>query len=522
MLRTRLFADPQNVFVHDAILSACRQYGTRAALVDTSCDRRISFAEYGELIEGAARGLVGAGLQPGDVVAIYLPNSWEFCVAYHAATLAGGIPTPLNPSYREREVRYQLDVSEAAFLVSDGTQLKDINLSGLPKLRRLYVTRHPAAGAEKFSTLLQATTATLPNPDRGSQYALAALPFSSGTTGLPKGVMLSHLNLVANVYQFLAPDEQRTFRRDDVLLAFLPLYHIYGLNVVLNSGLVAGASIVLMPRFDLERALALIAEEGVTFLPLVPPILNVFCAAAEQGRFPRDHRVRGSKSGAAPLAPELPRRFTALTGIPIVQGYGMTEASPVTHTGFLEPELYRPDSIGWAMPETSCRIVDERGDDVEPGSAGELVMTGPQFMLGYWKAPHDTARVLREGWYWSGDIVRCDPEGFFYVLDRSKEMIKYKGFPISPAELEAVLLEHPEIRDAAVVSRPDDAAGEIPCAFVVLRDGSAGSEQMGREIAGFVAERLSPYKQPRDVRFVASIPRNPSGKILRRTLKELL
>jgi acyl-CoA synthetase (AMP-forming)/AMP-acid ligase II len=522
MFRSRYFADPQGIFLHDAVLAACRTHAARTAIVDTSCSRRITYAEYGELVERLARGLVAAGLQQGEVLAIYLPNSWEFCVLCHAATLAGAIPTPLNPSYREREVRYQLDAAEAAFLVTDGPLISGLDLSGLPKLRRVFTTRQSTSGAAAFSDLLTPSTAVPPQPDRGPEWALAALPFSSGTTGLPKGVMLSHFNLVANVYQILTPGEQRTFRPGEVMLAFLPLYHIYGLNVVLNSGLIAGATLVLLPRFDLDLCLSLIPEEAVTFLPMVPPVMNAFCAAAEAGRFPREHRLRAGKSGAAPLAPELARRFTSLTGVRLVQGYGMTEASPVTHCGFLEPDLYRPDSIGCPVVDTSCRIVDEHGDDVLPGSPGELVMAGPQFMLGYWRAPSDTRRVLREGWYWSGDVVRCDRDGFFYVLDRSKEMIKYNGFPVSPAEVEAVLLEHPEVRDAGVVGRPDDSAGQIPCAFVVLRDGSSGSALLARQISAFVAERLSSHKQPREVRFVANIPRNPSGKILRRNLKDLL
>lgn len=522
MLRAKLYADFEDLFLHDAILAACRRHGEKTAIIDTSCSRRISYAEYADLVERVARGFVAAGLRPEEVVAIDLPNSWEFCIAYHAAMMAGAAVTPLNPSYREREIRYQLDASDAAFFLSDAPQIKDVDLSGLPKLRRLFTTRSASPGARPFADLLTSSTAPLPTPSRAANWALAALPFSSGTTGLPKGVMLTHSNLLANVYQFLAPDEQRTFRADDVVFGFLPLYHIYGLNVVLSPALIVGATLVLVPRFDLDRCLDIMAAEQVTFTPLVPPVMNAFCVAAEAGRFPKDHRVRACKSGAAPLAPDLPRRFASLTGIRTVQGYGMTEASPVTHTGFLEPELYRPESIGWPLAETSCRVVDERGDDVTPGDPGELVMTGPQFMLGYWKAPHDTRRVLREGWYWSGDVVRCDRDGYFYVVDRSKEMIKYKGFAVSPAEVEGVLLEHPAVRDAGVIGRLDAAAGEVPCAFVVLRDGSSGSAKLADELTGFVAERLTSYKQPRQVHFVATIPRNPSGKILRRNLKDLL
>jgi acyl-CoA synthetase (AMP-forming)/AMP-acid ligase II len=297
-----------------------------------------------------------------------------------------------------------------------------------------------------------------------------------------------------------------------VALCFLPLYHIYGLNVILNPVLAVGGTLVLMPRFDLESSLRLIEQEGVTFLPMVPPVMNLFCQAAAQGRFPRAHRIRGGKCGAAPLAAELPRRFTQLTGIRIRQGYGMTEASPVTHIGFLEDPQYRPDSIGHAVALTDCRLVNESGGEVAPGERGELLMRGPQA----------TQEVLREGWYWSGDVAQRDAEGFYFIVDRRKEMIKYKGFPVAPAEVEAVLLEHPAVRDCGVVGKADAAAGEIPCAFVVLREGHAASAQTETQLCGHVAERLTSYKQPREVRFVASIPRNPSGKILRRELRDLL
>jgi acyl-CoA synthetase (AMP-forming)/AMP-acid ligase II len=329
--------------------------------------------------------------------------------------------------------------------------------------------------------------------------------------------MLSHSNLVMNTFQLLAPGEEATYTKDDVALCCLPLYHIYGLNVVLNPILALGGTLVLMPRFDEPNFLRLVAEEQATFTPIVPPIINCLVQAAEQGRFPREHRLRYAKSGAAPLAPDLARRFTSLTGIRLRQGYGMTEASPVTHLGYIENDRYRPDSIGQAVALTDCRLM------VTPGSCvGELVMRGPQFMLGYWNAPEATNAVMRDGWYWSGDVASVDADGFFRIVDRAKEMIKYKGFAIAPAEVEGVLLEHPLVRDCGLVGCKDDVAGEIPLAFVVLRDGRQGNAKIATELCGYVGERLTGYKQPREIRFVDSIPRNPSGKILRRVLREQL
>ncbi len=459
--RTRLHADPAGVFLHDAILASCRCFARNIAIVDTSYPepRRLAYAEYGELVEALARGFVAAGVRPGEVIAIYLYNSWEFAAAYHAATLAGAIPTPLNPSYREREVRYQLEDSGAALLVTDGTLIRDMNLAALPALRRVYTTRTPAPGAQPLAELLALTKPALPAPGEPSEIALAALPYSSGTTGLPKGVMLTHGHLVTNVYQILAPGEAATFGEHEVALCVLPLYHIYGLNVLLNPILTIGATLVLAPRFDLARLLDLIVREGATFLPLVPPLLNCLTQAAEQGQFPAEHRVRAVKSGAAPLAPELPRRFTALTGIP-----------PEATAAALHP-------------------VASRGND---------------------------------DWYWSGDVATRDEQGFFQIVDRRKEMIKYKGFPVAPAEVEAVLLEHAAVRDCGVIGKPDADAGEVPCAFVVLREGQADSPRTADALRAHVAERLTGYKQPREVRFVPNIPRNPSGKILRRELRKLL
>lgn len=529
MLRTQLYADPHNLFLHDVVLDSCRRNAQKTAIVDASCGRRLTYAEYGELVESLARGLTAAGVKPGDIVAIFLPNSWEFCIAYHASTLAGAVPTLLNPTYREREVRYQLENSEAVVLITDGCNIEGIDLAGLPNLRRVYTTRHPAPGAEPFANLFSPGTAVPPKPNRPSQETLAALPYSSGTTGLPKGVMLSHYNLVANVYQLLGRNASALNAADNIL-GCLPLYHIYGLNVLLNPSMILGAKLVLVPRFNVPTALKLIVEEAVTMMPLVPPAINALCLAAEAGEFPRNHHVAWIKSGAAPLAPELARRFTALTDIPVCQGYGMTEASPVTHIGFLGPELYRPDSIGRPVAQTDCRVLSQY--EIDPGDTpedlteapsdvpGELVMRGPQFMLGYWKEPQATAAVLRDGWFWSGDIVTRDRDGFYRVVDRRKEMIKYKGFAVAPAEVEAVLMEHPAVKECGVIGRADAAAGEIPVAFVALRDGFVENKKLEKELCGFVADRLTHYKQPRQIYFVDAVPKTASGKILRRELRK--
>src|SRR6266436_6283325 len=360
MLRTELYADPSGRFVHNVILDSSRKFANKTALIDASLNRRFTYAEYGEIVEGLAHGLVATGLKPGEVVAIFLPNSWQFAVTYHAATLAGGIPTLLNPTCREREVRYQLENSGAAFLVTDGAILGEVNLAGLTTLRRVFSTRQHASGSEPFADLLRSTTANLPTPDKPSNETLAALPYSSGTTGLPKGVMLSHHNLVANVYQLVGPNGT-AINGDDTLLCFLPLYHIYGLNVGLNPILALGGTLVLMPRFNVQRFVDLMVTEKATYTLVAPPALLALVQAAEAGLWPTSHHLQRLKSGAAPLAPELAHRFMALTGIPITQGYGMTEASPVTHIGYFDGGRCKPESIGQPVAQTECRVINVNG-----------------------------------------------------------------------------------------------------------------------------------------------------------------
>jgi acyl-CoA synthetase (AMP-forming)/AMP-acid ligase II len=522
--RTLLYADPEGKFLPQLVLASCRGRGEKTAIIDASCipPRRISYAEYCDLVEQAARGLVASGVRPGDRIGIFLPNSWEFGVGFHAAMLAGAVPTSLNPTYREREVRYQLEACDAVALITDGALLQGISLTGLTELRNVFTTRQHCAGSRPFDKLLQSGAGTtVPTPDRDPRLALATLPFSSGTTGLPKGVMLTHHNIVANVYQTLTHNEAGAITDGDTMLCFLPMYHIYGLTIGLNLSLIRGCTLVLMPRFDCDGSLSLLEREGVTLALCVPPALLAYCHAAEQGKFPKEHCLKWVKCGAAPLAGELARRFQGLTGVPIRQGYGMTEASPVTHMGFLDTERYRPESVGAPVVLTDCRVVDETGNDVPQGELGELVMRGPQFMLGYWKSPEASDAVLRDGWYWSGDVVRVDEQGQFYVVDRRKEMMKYKGFSIAPAEVESVLLEHPGVRDCGVVSRVEVDGAETPCAFVVVREGELETQQTASAMQAFVAERLCNYKMPREIHFVPSIPRTPSGKILRRELRNL-
>ena len=531
MLRERLADELAGTgYVHDMVLNVCSRHSRRIALIDLSCSppKEISYGEFGDLIERTARGLISAGVRQGDRVALYLFNCWEYAVALHATTLAGGVPTFLNPSYKEREVTHQLRDASAAFLITDGPLLTSLDVSNL-QLRRLFVTRaQPPSGAEPFANLLQAGTRSFPKMD-DPRLTLAALPYSSGTTGLPKGVMLTHRNLVSNVRQMLG-SEASPYKDGEITLCFLPLYHIYGLNGVLNPTLAVGGTVVLMPRFERIAVCRALMEYGVSFLPLVPAAINALSEAWQEGSAPRARSIRWAISGAAPMAPNVARRFGDVTGIPLLQGYGMTEASPVTHVGFGHGPLFEPDSIGLPLALTECRLLGLDGNEVEKGEPGEIVIFGPQVMIGYWNAPEATASVLRtlpsndsvDKWYWTGDIARQDEKGLYYVVGRVKEMIKYKGFPIAPAEIEGVLLEHPQVLDCAVIGRGDADCGEVPSACVVLRGSPSGGTLTQKELFEFVGDRLAAFKRPREIRFVDAIPRNPSGKILRDRVREML
>jgi acyl-CoA synthetase (AMP-forming)/AMP-acid ligase II len=296
----------------------------------------------------------------------------------------------------------------------------------------------------------------------------------------------------------------------------LPFFHIYGMTVIMNQGLTAGATIVTMPRFDLEQFLDLVEAHGVTIGHLVPPI--VLALAKHPAVEGRDFsKLRAIKCGAAPLGPELTEQAAKRVGAIITQGYGMTETSPVTHLNRIDREI-KPGTIGQALPMTECRIVDpESGEDVEDGERGELWMRGPQVMKGYLNNEEATAATLdSEGWIHTGDVAIVDSDGYFTIVDRLKELIKYKGYQVAPAELEALLASHPAVADVAVIGVPDEEAGELPKAFVVPADGEVDAD----ELMAWVAERVAPQKQVRLVESVEEIPKSPSGKILRRVLVE--
>jgi acyl-CoA synthetase (AMP-forming)/AMP-acid ligase II len=488
------------------VLEHARELGDKPALVDGPTGRALSFAELDAQVRRMAGGLAARGFGKGDTLALLAPNIPEYGVAFLATTLTGGTVTTINPVYTSEEIEHQLRDAGARFLVTVPPALEQARRAAEGAgVEELFVI-----GEDSFTELLRGEplagqAAVDPAED------LAALPYSSGTTGYPKGVMLTHRNLVANLAQV---DGAMPLGRDDVVIGVLPFFHIYGMTVILNLALRAGATIVTMPRFDLEQFLTLIQEHRVTRAYVVPPIALALAKHPLVDRYDLSS-LRLMFSGAAPLGAELEQQCTERLGCRVCQGYGMTESSPVSHGVPYPDGALKPGTIGPALPNMECRIVSvETGEDAAPGERGELWMRGPNVMKGYLGNPEATAATVDEdGWLHTGDVAIVDEDGYFTIVDRVKELIKYKGFQVAPAELEAIIITHDRVADVAVIPVPDEEAGEIPKAYVV----KAG-DLTEDDVMSHVAEHVSTYKRVRAVEFVDEIPKSASGKILRRVL----
>src|SRR5262249_1620428 len=336
---------------------------------------------------------------------------------------------------------------------------------------------------------------------------------------LPKGVMLTHYNLVANLRQCEGAENFDSFKEGDRVIAVLPYFHIYGLVVIMKLGLCQGATIVSMPRFDFQEFLTAMQKYRITIAPLVPPIVLGMVKHPAVGQFDLSS-VRVVFSGAAPLGEDIAGELSKKLGCPVVQGYGMTEASPVTHLSPTKNAPGKPGAVGLVVPNTEVRLVDPvAGTAVARGEDGALWIRGPQIMKGYLNKPQETADCLdADGWYHTGDVGHVDQENWFYIVDRTKELIKYKGLQVAPAELEAHLLTHPAVLDCAVIRKADEEAGEVPKAYVVLKADDTSRATDGASIMAFVAERVAPHKRIRELEFIEQIPKSASGKILRRLL----
>jgi acyl-CoA synthetase (AMP-forming)/AMP-acid ligase II len=486
-------------------------------------DLMLVYREVVSMVNSVANRLLELGIRKGDRICLCTGNRPESTITLNAASTIGAVITPMNPLYKEREMAYQLEDSEARAILIRPEMLPLLQtvLSGepLPNLKHIIVlgehVLEDMPGALTFAKMLQGVSPKRPRPVEISGDDMLVLTYSSGTTGLPKGTMLSHHNLATNHLQFLTASG---INSSDATLIFVPFYHIYGV-LLTGSFLAAGARQVIMDRFELEPVLNLCEKHGPTWLFAVPAMVQALANAP--GELHQMKTVKYLMSAAAPL-PVIPAsKLQERTGIRLIQAYGMTETCPITHLSPLDPELIRIDSAGLPMNNTEQKIVDvETGEHELPvGEDGEIIIRGPQVMLGYWRAPEETAHTLRNGWIHTGDIGHVNADGYLYIVDRKKDMIKYKGFSIAPAELEAVLVEHPAVLESAVVGVPEEEAGEIPKAFVVLH-GDVSYSVTDEELITFVNGKLTGYKKLHEVEFVESLPKLLSGKILRRELKE--
>jgi acyl-CoA synthetase (AMP-forming)/AMP-acid ligase II len=482
----------------------------RPALIDGATGRVVTFRELKDSIHSLAGRLAAHGFEPGDTLGLVAPNGPEYAIIFHAVAVAGGTITTVNPAYGAEEIRFQLQDAGASLLITLGALMGIVEEAIEGTDVREIITIDGVEGSTPLDDLMG---------DAMEQVAIdpheqvVVLPYSSGTTGLPKGVMLTHHNLVANLAQC---DSMLQYEEGDSGLAVLPFFHIYGMQVLMNGMLSNGVTVVTLPRFDLLQALDLVQKHGITHFFAVPPMILALAKQPVIDNYDLSS-LKFVLSGAAPLGAELAEAAASRIDCEVVQAYGMTELSPASH--ITPAGGYRAGSVGLTVPNVECRIIDpDTGEDQDVGGEGELWVRGPMVMKGYLNNPEATAETIdTDGWLHTGDVATTDAEGHFYIVDRVKELIKFKGFQVPPAELEAILINHPAVGDVAVIGVPDEEAGELPKAFVVLKP---GTEANAEELMAHVAEHVAKYKQIRMVEFTDEIPKSPSGKILRRLLRD--
>ncbi|MFD5627906.1 4-coumarate--CoA ligase family protein [Streptomyces sp. NPDC127072] len=504
--------------IHDAVLGRAAEFGETPALIDGVDGTTLTYGQLDLFHRRLAAAFAEAGVRKGDVLALHSPNTIAFPTAFYAATRAGASVTTVHPLATPEEFAKQLRDCAAKWIVTVSPLLdaarQAAELAG--GVQEIFLC-DSAPGHRSLMELL-GSTAPEPQVDIDPSRDIAALPYSSGTTGIPKGVMLTHRSIATNLAQ-LSPAVPTG--PGDRILAVLPFFHIYGLTALMNAPLRQGATVVVLPRFDLETFLAAIQKHHINALYVAPPIVLALAKHPAVAQYDLSS-LKYIICSAAPLDAALAAACSRRLGLPpIGQAYGMTELSPGTHVVPLDAENPPPGTVGRLIANTEMRIVslDDPAEDLEIGEAGEIAIRGPQVMKGYLGQPDATAAMIDpEGWLHTGDVGYVDADGWLFVIDRVKELIKYKGFQVAPAELEALLLTHPGIADAAVIGVYNEDNNEVPHAYVV-RQPSAAALSEG-EIMMYVAERVAPYKRVRQVTFIEGVPRAASGKILRRRLRE--
>jgi long-chain acyl-CoA synthetase len=489
---------------------AAKCYPKRIAVASEMTE--ITYEKLDSVSNQFANSLHALGVKRGDRVAIQLPNIPQFIIAYFGVLKAGAVVTAISPLYREREVKYQLKDSAAETIVTLDTLVSITDkIRGETQLKHVISTQ---VSESEFFVFLNAASNERPNVELDPVKDLAALQYTGGTTGTAKGAMLTHRNLISNALAFAATIQGVT---QDVFLTALPLFHIYGMTTSMTVPISLGAKMVLMPKFEPAKACQAIEQHEVTVFCGVPTMYQLLLANPDLAKYNLTS-IRVCISGASSLPPQVQKRFIEVTGGFLAEGYGLTEASPVTHCSPVDKALLRVGSIGLPLPDTEARIVDLKTAKkvLGAGETGELAVKGPQIMKGYWQKPEETVIVLQDGWLLTGDIARMDSEGFFYIVDRKKDLIKHKGWSIYPRELEDVLYEHPAVKLCAVVGKADSEGDEVPVAFVVIKDGFTASAE---ELMRFVNCKVAPYKAIGEVEFRGELPISSAGKVLRRQLK---
>jgi len=495
------------------VLGKADRLADKVAIVDAASGRSYTYRQIADGVRGLAAGLHARGFRKGDVLAIMSPNLPEYPIAFHGVATAGGVNTTLNPTYTADEIAFQLNDSRARLLITIPSLVgKAQEAAAKSKVEEIIVFGE-AEGAVPFESLL--VDGQAPDVRIDPANDLVALPYSSGTTGFSKGVMLTHRNLVANLIQTSAC---LAIGEDEKIMAFLPFFHIYGMTVIMNHSLYRGATLVSMPRFELEPCLQAVQDHKVTRFFLVPPIVVLLAKHAAIDKYDLSS-VERAFSGAAPLDADTAEAASKRIGCRISQGYGLTETSPVTHI-VADRETPVPGSVGSTVPNTECKVVDvASGKELGRNEDGEIWIRGPQVMKGYLNNVEATRNsVDSDGFFHTGDIGHIDDDDRYFIVDRLKELIKYKGFQVAPAELEALLLSHPNIADVAVIGVPDERLGEVGKAFVVRRAGADLDEQA---VIAYSREHVANFKTPRSVVFCESLPRNPGGKVVKPQLREM-
>ncbi|MDQ0269786.1 long-chain-fatty-acid--CoA ligase [Cytobacillus purgationiresistens] len=513
--------NPREIDIPDISLlelfqQSARKYAHQTAM--TYYHKTFTYQQLEQMIENAAYSLSNLGVQKGDRVALMLPNCPQYPIAYYAALACGATVVQINPLYKSSELLHVLNDSGATVMFVLDQMLPTVEEV---KEHTSLTAIIPASfeSGSKFDEFLQDKGGKAPVIKIDSRQDIAVLQYTGGTTGRSKGAMLTHNNLVANTLQSYATAVSSINLGEERVLSISPLFHVYGMTSCMNLTFYIGGNLILIPRFNPEEVVSIIEQTKPTVFPGVPTMYIALLNYHKVKAFDLSC-LKTCSSGSAPLPIEVLKQFNESSGTKVAEGFGLSEASPVTHRNPISG-MQKAGSIGIPIPNTDSKVVDPATGETEMaiGQVGELIVKGPQVMQGYWNMPEETENTLRDGWLYTGDLAKMDEDGYFYIIGRKKELIIASGYNVYPIEVEDVLYSHPKVLEAAVVGVPDPYRGETVKAFVVLKDNDPVTEA---ELISFCRDQLASYKIPRSVEFLKEFPKTAVGKILKRTLKEQL